>query len=400
MPNELTALLIAQKRDMAEQFLRAASQAQAFQILADMKSYPAPQALEVKLRQWRPQVVLIDVVSDLDRAAELVQFISSLGPEVLVVGLHTHNHSEALLRILRAGAAEFLHAPFEPATQREASARLSRLCQPAYDTPVKSGENGSLVVFSSAKAGSGASTLAAQTAFALHRTTGKRVLLADFDLLGGTIGFYLKLDHSYSLVEALQHADHLDPALWSSLVVNAGGVDVLGAPLAPHSDPVENARLHVVLNYSRMVYDWIVVDLPLVFHRTSLITLSESDHAFLVSTSELPSLHLARKAVNLLEQMGLPRERFRMVVNRTSKRDGIGVADMEKLFNCPVHSSVPNDYFSLHRVITLGQPLGGDGDLGKAIDSLANKLAGHQAASKKKAISAVGSQKPAYSGLG
>ena len=49
---ELTALLIAQKRDMAEQFTRAASQVQAFQILGDMKTYPGLQALEMKLRQW------------------------------------------------------------------------------------------------------------------------------------------------------------------------------------------------------------------------------------------------------------------------------------------------------------------------------------------------------------
>ena len=42
--------------------------------------------------------------------------------------------------------------------------------------------------------------------------------------------------------------------------------------------------------------------------------------------------------------------------------------NMEKLFGCPVHASLPNDYFSLHRVVTLGQPLGAEGELGKAIE--------------------------------
>jgi hypothetical protein len=41
------------------------------------------------------------------------------------------------------------------------------------------------------------------------------------------------------------------------------------------------------------------------------------------------------------------------------------------LFNCPVHASLPNDYFSLHRVVTLGQPLGPEGELGKAVERLA-----------------------------
>jgi hypothetical protein len=41
-----------------------------------------------------------------------------------------------------------------------------------------------------------------------------------------------------------------------------------------------------------------------------------------------------------------------------------------------VYSSLPNDYFSLHRVVTLGQPLGPDGDLGKAIENVASRLSG------------------------
>ena len=86
---------------------------------------------------------------------------------------------------------------------------------------------GHVIAFSSAKPGSGASTLATQTAFALRRLTGQRILLADFDLTGGTIGFYLKLSHNYSLVDALQHAEHLDPTLWSSLAVSHGGLDIL-----------------------------------------------------------------------------------------------------------------------------------------------------------------------------
>ena len=65
-----------------------------------------------------------------------------------------------------------------------------------------------------------------------------------------------------------------------------------------------------------------------------------------------------------------------MLVNRVDKRDDIGTADMEKLFGCPVHASLPNDYFSLHRVVTLGQPLGNDGELGKAIENVATRLCG------------------------
>ena len=377
---ELTAVLIAPDRDLAAQFTSGVSQARAFQIVADLKSYVPEQTLEMRLRQLKPVVVLVDTATDLDQACGVIEAVARILPEAHTIALHRASDSEAILRTLRAGAIEFLHAPFDPATQSEALERILRLVPSETE---EEPDLGNVVVFSSVKPGSGASTLATQTAFALKRITNKRVLLADLDLTGGTIGFYLKLSHSYSFVEAMQHAEHMDPALWSSLVVNCGGVDIIPAPAAPYAEMVEPSRLHVVLEYARAYYDWIIIDLPAVFQRISLVTLSQAERTFLVSTSELPSLHLARKAVGMLQQLGFPKERFHIVVNRVSRKDGIGTGDMEKLFNCPVHASFPNDYFSLHRVVTLGQPLGADGELGRAIENLASKLCGRTGGGKK-----------------
>ena len=79
----------------------------------------------------------------------------------------------------------------------------------------------------------------------------------------------------------------------------------------------------------------------------------------------------------MLQQLRFPKERFprpdRTVVDR---RDNMGADDMEKLFGCKVHARLPNDYFSLHRVVTLGQPLGAEGDLGRAIEGVAGVLSG------------------------
>jgi pilus assembly protein CpaE len=391
--NEIAALLIAPNRDLAQQFLATLPHTRAFQILADLKSYPPQQTLDIRARQLKPQVVLLDLATDLNAATELVRFIGTLTPPVHVVGLHAHNDPAAILQSLRAGAIEFLYAPFDLNTQREGIARLRRLCSP--EAPAEP-EEGHVVCFASSKPGSGASTIATQTAFALQRLTGKRILLADFDLTGGTIGFYLKLSHNYSLVDALQHAEHMDMALWNSLTVNYGGVDILPAPAAPYAEKLDATRLRVLIEHAHRMYDWVILDLPAVFNRTSLMAISECEQAFLISTSELPSLHLTRKALTLVEQLGFPKERFQVLVNRVDKRDDIGVADMEKLFGCPVHAKLPNDYFALHRVVTLGQPLGNDGDLGKAIENVAMRLCGALNGAAKPAPAAR-QMKPAYS---
>jgi len=370
---KITALLIAPNRDLAQQFTATLADTHAFQILADLKSYPPPQTLEIRARQLKPDVVLLDLSSDLAAATELIRFIVGISPPVHVLGLHTSNDSQAILQSLRAGATEFMCAPFDAAIQRGAVARLRRLCAPEPLAPAVTGQ---VIAFSSAKPGSGASTVATQTAFSLQRLAGKRILLADFDLTGGTIGFYLKLNHNYSVVEALQHAEHLDQALWNSLAVNHGGLDILPAPAAPYAEPVDPSRMSMLINYARRLYDWVFLDLPAVFNRTSLMAIADCDRAFLVSTPELPSLHMTRKAMNMLGQFGFPKERFHVLLNRVDKRADIGASTMEKLFNCPVYASFPSDYFSLHRVVTLGQPLGPDGELGKAIENVARKLGG------------------------
>jgi pilus assembly protein CpaE len=371
--SEIAALLIAPHRELAEQFLATLPQTRAFQILADLRAYPPQQTLEIRIRQLRPSVVLLDLASDLASAVELIRWISAATPPVHVVGLHVANDSQAILQSLRAGAVEFLYSPFDLSTQREAIARLRRLIAPEAAPEVQAGH---AVAFASSKPGSGASTIATQTAFSLQRLTGKKILLADCDTTGGTIGFYLKLSHNYSVVDALQHVEHLDPALWNSLAVNYGGVDILPAPAAPYADPIDPQRLRMLTEQARAVYDWVILDLPTLFNQTTLMTIAECERAYVVSTAELPSLHLTRKALTLVEHLGFPKERFHVLVNRIDGRNDIGISDMEKLFGCRVHARLPNDYFALHRVVTLGQPLGADSELGRTIQNVAQRLSG------------------------
>ena len=388
---ELTALMISPNREMAQEFLESLADTRAFQILSDIKNYPSLQTLEIRLRQLRPDLVLLDVATNLEQAGELIKFISTFQPVTQVVGLHTDNDSAAIVRTLRLGASEFLCSPFELDVQKEAIARIRRLRVP---TPVAEPEVGRVVVFSGAKPGSGASTLAVQTAFTLRRQTGQRILLVDLDLTGGTVAFCLKLHHNASITDALERADKIDPALWASLVAHCEGIEVLPAPDSPEIMSMEPNRLHDVLEYARMLYDWVILDGPSIPHRIALLAVSESDEAFLVSTSELASLHLTRRAVNVLEQLGFERDRFRVLINRTSKRDGIGSSDMAKIFNCAVYEEFPNDYFSLHRVISLGQSLAADNELGKSIERLSTRLA-DAAQQEKRRVMTVLEEQPA-----
>ena len=188
---------------------------------------------------------------------------------------------------------------------------------------------------------------------------------------------YAKLDFLVEAPGAEAVAGH--PAIDEILVYDApGAIDALSWALK-----IRERR-----------YDWVIVDMPSIFHKTSLLSVPETDLSLLVSTSELPSLHLTRKAIGMLTQLGFEKDRYQVVVNRIAKRDGIAGSDMEKMFSCPVFASLPNDYFSLHRVVTLGEPLEALTELGKSIDGMVTKLRSVRQAERKKVQAAI-AMKPA-----
>jgi len=389
----LTGLLIAQDRELAKAATEAFAESRAFEVVSDLRLYPEEQTLEIRLRQVQPDVVLVDLASDFKAASNVIRYLTTVQPPVRVIGLHKTNDPDVLIRSLQAGAGDFLFMPFDPAAQIEAAARIRRQREPEADGEQ---EFGHLVAFSSAKPGSGATTLATQAAFALRRQTSKRVLLVDLDLMSGAVAFGLKIAPTYSVLDAIERSEQLDSTVWSTLTVSVAGVDVLGAPEVACGEEIEFSHLHDVLEYARTLYDWVVLDLPTVFHRLSLFALSETEQCYLISTPELPSLHLARRAVSMLAQLGYGRDRVKMLVNRLNKRSDISTADMEKIFACSVFESFPNDYHALHRVVTRGEALPAESELGRAVSHLTMRTAG-LASKDRKQGAAVLEAKPALS---
>jgi len=388
----LAALAVLPNRTLAQEFLRALAASRAFEVMTEWTSYPPVSKLESQVRQTRPEVVLIDVSTNLGQAAALIEAAAAFRPPLGIIALHTSNQAEALLECLRAGATEFLYAPFTAELQTETAARITNRFRGAERVPAR---HGRLVVFTSAKPGSGASTLAAHTAFAVHEVTGQRILLVDFALSSGTMRLLFKLPEVPSLAEALAAVEsnslNGDSESWAPLVQRKGGVDLLPSPGALSLASCEASKLRKILECARPVYDWVIVDLPTVFDRLSLLMLPESDHVFLVTTPELPALHLTRKAVSLLAQMGLSPDNFHVIVNRAGKAGQLTLEAMAKIFKAPVHASFPNDYLSLHKALSAGQPIG-PCPLERALWEFARALCSRPQGTEAQAAPAAGSR--------
>ena len=383
---ELMALRICPNRSLAQQLSASMPHAKAFEIVADLKRYPSARQLDTRLRQSRPDVVLLDLSAETETAVELIGLITSFRPTVHVIGLHETNDAGVIIRSLRAGATEFLCSPFDVDSQSTVITRVLRL-RKSEEHVLQ--DRGKVIAFVGTKAGQGASTIACQTAFATSQEGKRRVLLMDFDLTGGTVSFALRTHHSYGVLDAIRHAEKLDSALWAALVTKKDGVDVLLAPDTPEMTGIDGHRIHEVIEYARSAYELVVVDLPSAYERISQVALGESDHVYIVCNPELPSLHLTRKLLSYMDQMGYGRDRCSLLINRMSNRYELGSSDMEKVFNFPISSILPEDYGAIHRALTGGKTIPPNCELGRRLRDFAASIVGQDKEDKKKGVAAL-----------
>lgn len=368
----LRAILIAPNRSLAAEFRRRLTETRAFEIVGDLEQYPDAHALQRAVQRLGAAAVVVDISTDREAAGRLLRLGLGQRLGVPLVALNSSHDPDAILWALRQGASEFLHAPFEQGALLEAVQALVRLGAPAGSVE----RQGRVLAFSSVKPGAGATTLACHTALVLRRLTGEEVLLADLDLAAGTVGFYLGLRSAPHAADALEEADSLDTARWTALTTPCQGVAVLPAPPAPPESPLQPGRLEGLLASARRAYDWVIVDLPTAFHRLSLHVLWAADTSFLVTTPDLASLYLARKAVRLLAGLGLTEERVRLLINRHSAGGEIGPSELKKILDFPVHASFPEGGGSFCQVLATGGGPEPGSDLAQALGEFAAELAG------------------------
>ncbi len=262
--------------------------------------YPGAGELENVLRQHKPDVVFLGFESA-ERFQTIAEAVEVIAHGLPVVAVARTCDSGTLLTAIRAGAREVLSPPFEPSVLRQSMARISGL----LERKTTSGPfTGRVYSFLPSKAGVGTSTVCLNTCLALARS-GARVLLADFDLNCGMVGFMLRLQTQFSIVDAVEHALELDPDLWARLVHAEGKLDVLPTGRLNPGHRIDPHYLKPLMNFARRTYEIVAVDLSGMMEKYAIELLHESARIFVVCTPEVPSLHLAAQKVAYLRGLDL-----------------------------------------------------------------------------------------------
>ena len=365
----LRALVLGGSAELAAELGRCLEASEQFAVLRTVERHPPLEEVNRLLRAYAPQAVFLGV-DRLREAIELAAAIEEAVPGLPVVAFGSHAEPQTLLELMKAGVRDFLPPPFGLQSALDLAYRLREKLSkspPAFEL------TDLVFAFLPAKAGVGASTLAVNTAVTLSRRLNKNVLLADFDLNSGLVGFMLKLAGTYSVVDAAEMSAQLDDSLWQRIVLHKGTLHVLPSGRLDPGVRIPPDQLGQLLNFTRRLYHVICADLSGNLEKYSIELMHEAKRIFLVTTPEVPPLHLARERLRLLRSLDLA-DRVNVLVNRHHRASALSLRQIEDVLETPVYATFANSYRSVHQAVIEGRPLDESSELGKQIAAFAQRI--------------------------
>lgn len=365
----LRGIIICPDVDLNERLEALLTEIGIVNITRTLDRYPAALELMRCVRAHAPQVIFVSTESTV-RAMEIARELEKNTPGLQIVAVSRFCDPQILLEVMRAGIREFASLPFDRQTLTDT---LRRINDQALERPAAIEATNQVFSFLPSKAGVGTSTLALNTAVAMSHVPNTNVLLSDFDLNSGMLRFMLKLENAYCVTDAAEHALEMDESLWPSMVTSLDNLDVLHAGRLNPDFRIEPAQIRHLMEFVRRNYGALCFDLSGNLEKYSLEIMHESKQIFLVTTPEIPSLHLAREKYLYLKQLDLA-DRVSVLLNRCQKRALISPQQIEQLLGAPVYMTFPNDYQGVQRALTAGRWVDASSELGKQFTLLAQNM--------------------------
>jgi pilus assembly protein CpaE len=326
-------------------------------------------------------VVIVDLDSDQEYALNLVTKICTNGLATVIV-CSERTDPELLLRAMRAGAREFLALPFDREVMAKALERAAALRSAARPSQSREGR---LLVFLSAKGGSGVTTLACNSAVSLAQDSRKKTLLIDLNLPLGDAAINLGIRADHSVLGALENFKRLDSSfLFSLLEQHGSGLFVLAAPSELAPSDVSDEAINKLLEVARQDFDYVIVDAGSKLDLQSTRVFDKSATIFLVAQAGVAELRNSNRLVGRLTIPGGPK--IQVVLNRYDPRS-LEITDehIAKALTRPPDWKIPNNYQAVRRMqntsVTLMQD---DSEISQAIREMTQSVSGQPAVPAKR----------------
>ena len=332
----------------------------------------ATDAVLRQIQDVRSEVVIVDIdPQNPDRAIHSIELIQASTSDIAIFAVGDLQRPETIVSAMRVGAREYLEHNAGPESLVEALSRFSALRSRARTASGRA----RVFMVTNAKGGSGATTIAVNTATALQELH-SQTLLVDFAPLGHA-ALHLNARPTFGLVDALQNLHRIDTSLLDGLMTTCpGGLQLLAGPQQPHMTVPSSAELARLFDLLVSQFRYVVVDCSNRVDDTARMLCELSNAVLMVAQADVVSLWSAGRKRGFLEEGGA-RDRVKLVLNRYKKIPGFSDEDVEAATNCKVLWKVPNNHQAIAPAIDKGAPIAShqNVDVARSFHGLAELLA-------------------------
>jgi pilus assembly protein CpaE len=264
--------------------------------------------------------------------------------------------------LVRAGAHDVIPLPLDPQELETALDPIRKMIAAESSRP-RTGHQ-KIVTIIKSEGGVGATSLLSQMAIRFaerERAAGREACLIDLDIQFGDAAIQLGMQPSLTLSDLLDAGKRLDGDLIRAVAAQHGsGLRVIAAPkeILP-LEAMTSDQLLAIIDLATDEFGTVFVDLPTNWTNWSLSLLARSDLVLMVTGLTVPSLHRARRQLDLLASQDLSSLNVRILLNRTEKGlfRTLGPADAERVLRRPVAYTIANDHATMCEAIDRGVPL-------------------------------------------
>ena len=331
------------------------------------------EAIQVS-QELNPDVVLMDInMPDMDGIAA-TEAIRAKQPAVQVIILSVQSDQNYMRKAMLVGARDFLSKPpmgdelisairraGEMARiEKSKSAQVQAVATLGNLSGVSGfgGPKGKIITVYSPKGGAGCTTLAVNLALTLNNGD-TRVALVDGNLQFGDVAVFINEQGKNTMLDLAPRADELDAEIVEEVMVKhaASGLHILAAPSRPeHAEKISSGQFAKVLEYLNQLYAYVVVDTASLLTDVTLAAIDISDLIVLVTTQDIPSIKNCRLFLDLLQTLGVERNRILFVMNRYDKRINITPERVAENLKQEVALTIPLDEATATKAVNRGIP--------------------------------------------
>lgn len=329
--------------------------------------------------QTGPDVGVVSLDANPEKAIELVQRLSADAPETAILAASSSTEGHLILKTIRAGAREFLTLPV---STEDLSAALDRVAQQKFGSSDRGSRACQVIAIAGATGGVGSTSTAVNLGCVLAEEPRNSVALVDLDLALGDADVFLDAIPDYTLADVVQNITRLDIQLLKrSLTKHASGLYLLPRPVElQDTRSINEESLRKVVGLLKASFTHLILDLSKTYNEVDMVAIEAATKVLLVTQLDLPCLrNVVRLMMSFEETDGL-QDKVEIIVNRAGLESGqISLKKAKETLGRDIFALLPNDYRTMVEVRNNGVPLitqAPKASITQAIRELAAKLEG------------------------